>query len=556
MTRVFAPILAVALLLAALCSAHAQKVYPQRWVYVSRNQNRDRDVEDIRAIVETASEHGLNGMVLTGGFDTMDLRDEAYFRRLEQVQAICRDAKIEIIPIIFSIGYGSAILAHNPNLAAGIPVQDALFVVKGDQANLVPDPPVAVVNGDFEQFEGDRFAAYDFHDDPGKVSFVDQQAPHGGKACIRFENFQQPNGHARIMEQITVHPHRYYRVSLWVKTEDLDPPRSFAIQVYDDRHCIAPVSTPVRATQDWTKVQMAFNSLGNEKVKLYAGLWGGRSGKLWLDDFSIEELGFTNVLRRPGTPVTVKSEDGTVTYEEGKDYEKVVDPQLHPSRADHDGPPLHILPDSRIKDGQRLRVSFYHSLGVNDGQVTVCMSEPEVYDILRKTAETIHEHLGARKFLLSMDEIRAGGGCAACKARHMTMGEILGDCITKEVQILRDTTPAAEVYIWSDMLDPNHNAHGDYYLVDGDFTGSWEHVPKDLIIACWYYEKREQSLKFFSDLGFRTLAGAYYDGDSLDNCRGWLEALDRTPNALGIMYTTWRDKYDLLGPFGDLVTKR
>jgi len=105
------------------------------------------------------------------------------------------------------------------------------------------------------------------------------------------------------------------------------------------------------------------------------------------------------------------------------------------------------------------------------------------------------------------------------------------------------------------MLDPNHNAHDNYYLVDGDFTGSWEHVPKDLIIVCWYHEKRKESLKFFSDLGFRTLAGAYYDGDTLENPRNWLETLSRTPRARGIMYTTWQSKYALLADFGDLVIR-
>jgi hypothetical protein len=74
------------------------------------------------------------------------------------------------------------------------------------------------------------------------------------------------------------------------------------------------------------------------------------------------------------------------------------------------------------------------------------------------------------------------------------------------------------------MLDPNHNAHADYYLVDGDFTGSWNWMPKDLVIVCWYYQKRNESLKFFSSLGFPPScfrkkaggAGAYYDGDTLD----------------------------------------
>jgi hypothetical protein len=73
---------------------------------------------------------------------------------------------------------------------------------------------------------------------------------------------------------------------------------------------------------------------------------------------------------------------------------------------------------------------------------------------------------------------------------------------------------------------------------------------------CWYFDKRAPSLAHFSGNGFRTFAGAYYDGDTLDNPKGWLEALDATPDAIGIMYTTWLDKYGLLADFGDLVSRR
>ncbi len=183
------------------------------------------------------------------------------------------------------------------------------------------------------------------------------------------------------------------------------------------------------------------------------------------------------------------------------------------------------------------------------------MSEPKPYEIWAKQAELIHRHLGPSKYLLSMDEIRAGGSCRACKDRGLSMARILGDCITRQVGIIRSVNPKAEVLIWSDMLDPHHNAHGDYYLVEGDFAGSWKHVPKDLIIVCWYYEKRGESLPFFSSLGFRTLAGAYYDGDTLENPQGWLDVLDKTPDAIGIMYTTWQDKYDLLAAFGDMLDR-
>jgi len=187
------------------------------------------------------------------------------------------------------------------------------------------------------------------------------------------------------------------------------------------------------------------------------------------------------------------------------------------------------------------------------------MSEPKVYDIWRAAARLVEQKLRPAKYLLSMDEIRTAGSCEACKKRGLTLGQILGDCLTKQLQMLRESNPSAEVWVWSDMLDPNHNANPArkyYYLAEGNFTDSWKYVPKELGILCWYFAKRHASLAHFSSLGFKTLAGAYYDADTLDNPKAWLEALDATPGASGILYTTWLDKYALLGPFGDLVSRR
>jgi hypothetical protein len=56
--------------------------------------------------------------------------------------------------------------------------------------------------------------------------------------------------------------------------------------------------------------------------------------------------------------------------------------------------------------------------------------------------------------------------------------------------------------------------------------------------------------------GFKTLPRAYCDGGAPDSPHGWLETLDKTPQAVGIMYRTWQNKYDLLAPFGDLLNRR
>lgn len=549
--------LAVVMLVAELCPASQAKEYPDRWVYVSRSLGSDKDVADVERIVQTASEHGLNGMVLSAGLDRLDKQSPEYLERLRKVREICEKAHVEIIPGIFSVGYGSSVLAYNRNLAAGIPVIDAPFLVKDGEAHFQPDRAVTIANGGFEQHKGDRFEGYQLQDRPGEVSFADSQVFKSGGASLRFENFERyEHGHGRIMQEVEVQPHRCYRLSFWVKTDALEPKDAFRVLVLaTDGRDLAPYDPGIAATTDWRHVIMGFNSLGYEKVRVYAGVWGGKAGRFWIDDFAIEEVALLNVLRRPGTPVTVRNADTGEPYEEGRDFGPVAD-RLLTFRFDHEPPKVMIPPGSRIADGQRLKVSYYHGMGVNAGQVSICMSEPEVYEIWKKQAELMHKYLAPSKYLLAMDEIRAGGSCQACKQRHLSMAQILGDCITKQVAILRQPNPKAEVFCWSDMLDPNHNAHGSYYLVEGDFTGSWNYVPRDLGIVCWYFEKRKESLAFFSSHGFRTVAGAYYDADTLENPRGWLDTLDKTPNAVGIMYTTWQDKYTLLGSFGDLVSGR
>jgi hypothetical protein len=268
----------------------------------------------------------------------------------------------------------------------------------------------------------------------------------------------------------------------------------------------------------------------------------------------VEEVGPVNVLHRPGTPVTVRNEDGTVVYAEGKDYAALETPHLSPWRDDGEALPLKLLPGGRIRDGERLRVSWYHSMVIYDGQVTVCMGEPELYEIFDREAKVLIEKLHPNSVLLNMDEIRMGGTCQACRGRNM--GELLGECITKEAAILRNYAPSLQIYIWSDMLDPNHNAHGNYYLVDGDFTGSWDHVPKNLIMTVWGGEPDEASLKFFSGRGSRTMVACYYDADNLKDVEGWLKLAPQTPKLRGFMYTPWERKYSLLPAFGDLLWRK
>jgi hypothetical protein len=544
--------------LLALCSAaSAAAPYQDRFVWVfGYGLSKDSDVTEIDKLLETAAQHGINGAVLSASLDSLTQKTPDYFRRLDAVAKTCERLHIELIPSVFSVGYGSPALSFNKMLAEGLPVTDAPFLVQGDSARIVPDESIKIPNGGFEDFRANnRLSGFGFYDQPGEISFVDTDVKHSGKASLRLENFKaNPHGHGRINLKVKLQPHRCYRVSLWVKTENLSPTNALRVMALakGDRE-LAPRSFNVPATTDWRKLSMLVNSMDNGEITLYAGMWGGQSGKLWFDDWSIEEVGPINVLHRPGTPVTVRSEDGATTFTEGKDYAPLEDRNFAHYRPDHDAATLRILPNSRIKTGQTLKVSWYHPMLIHDSQVSVCMAEPELYEIMDREAKALSDHLHPKRVLLNMDEIRMGGTCEACKGKDMA--QLLGQCITRQEEILRKHIPGVRVYVWSDMLDPNHNAHDNYYLVQGSFANSWKYVPRDLVMAVWGGEPRKKSLKFFEAEGFSTLVACYYDAPNLDDVKGWINLAKDTKNVRGFMYTPWTRNYQLLGAFGDLIGK-
>jgi hypothetical protein len=531
----------------------APRLYRDRWVYVGTDFGTDQELSRVESIARTASEHGVNGMLLSAGFDGMDLKSPEELQRLVRLKQTCDQLHVEIIPTAFGVGYGGGVMAHDKNLAAGQPVRGALFLAGEHEAHFAPDPPVEIANAGFEQQQGDLPAGFTAQ---GARATLDTSVAHSGKASVRFEDFSGPEGGVYISQPLRVHPYRCYRLRAWVKTENAGPRMAIhLLAVAPDGRDLSYMEPPLPETSDWHEVKWGFNSWYADHVTFRAGVSDGKRGKVWIDDVAIEEVGLTNVLRRPGTPVKVRNEKTGEVYEEGRDFAAIKDPQLN-FFWDHEGPAIQLPPGSRIHAGDRLRVDYYHGTTIYRDQTALDMSEPAVYEVWQHQVPLIEKYLAPGKYFLSMDEVRVGGFCEACQRRHLSMAQILGDCVKRQYDMIRVANPQAEVYVWSDMFDPNHNALEKYYLVNGSFDGTWKYIPKDLVMACWYYEKRDLSLGFFSKLGFQTLAGAYYDADNLDNPKGWLESLDRTPGALGIMYTTWENKFELLPAFGDLVSKR
>jgi hypothetical protein len=539
--------------------------FDRRWFYAASNLLVAKNVDELIALIERAGKAGYNGMLLADyKLNILDRMPTHYFEHTARVRKAAEAAKVEIIPSVFPIGYSEGILAHDPNLAEGMPVEKIPFLVKGREASLVPKPASRLLNGGLEEAQGHAFARFSFQDDPGKATFADRSVVHGGKTSCRMQDVARnsSSGNARLIQRVTVRPHGCYRFSCWAKTKDLASPDAFHLTVIGAREGARPLTFfegGLQATQGWTQLDVVFNTLDQDEVILYVGLWGGGTGTLWVDDLKLEELSLVNVLRREGCPLTVTSSDGRTTFQEGRDFEPIRDPDLgqvpYAGIIDfrHAGPRVRITANSRIKDGDTIHVSWYHPVIVHGYQVMCCLSDPKLLDVLRDQARRVNDLYHPKTFLMSHDEIRVANWCRACQTRKKTPGALLADNTRKCVEILRAINPKARVAVWSDMYDPQHNAVDGYYLVNGTLKGSWEGLDRDVIVANWNSGHAKESLRWFADRGHPQLIAGYYDVDDLSNFRTWEAASRGIPKVQGFMYTTWQHKYRLLETYADAM---
>jgi hypothetical protein len=514
-----------------LVTANAEPL--QRWLYLSQNLWPEENVPKIEQLFRRAAKAGYTHVLLADSkFGKLGDMDERYFRHVERVKSLARELNMEIIPALFPIGYSNDILWHDPNLIEALPVRDQLLEVNNGLAQL--KPAALLKGGDFSELK--QWSWYD----PAVSNYQ-------GAALIK-----NPNGqNARIVQKLKLAPFHQYHLTVRVKTEDFRGNPEVKILAGDQG--LNYNNLGVARTQDWKTHHVVFNSLDHTEVNLYLGCWGGATGSLWFDDAALEESALVNLVRRDGAPLIVKNEKGE-TLVEGKDYDRVIDSKMgsHPWKGSydiwHDPPVIRTT----LPNGSRLGVSYYHAVTVHDDQASICLSEPRTIELLRDQARRMHAAWGAKGYMMSHDEIRVLNWCGACEKRHLSAGALLADNVKTCTQILREVNPGGRIYVWSDMFDPNHNAHKDYYLVHGDLSGSWEGLDRDVIIVPWYFEKRRESLKFFADRGHKQVIAGYYD-HAPDQIAEWLTAAKGLPGISGVMYTTWEFKYNDLEKFASLV---
>ncbi len=564
------------LLLAALAAlpldaatSAAPKADEMRWVYLSHNFMFAKNVDTSIEMLTRAAKAGYNGVALTDckfarWFETVTVRRPEYDQNLKRLRQACRDLKMGCY--VFAGDQGTDLLANDPNLAEGMPVVDAPFVVRGGA--LVPADSTAPTNLSFEESTRAHEPTGWNVDDPGTVCFLDDAVSSAGKRSVRIEAGPGKNAHGngRIFQVLKVEPFRYYHLSAMVKTDGFGHTNTFTFWVgKPGQQTLNHQSWDIQETQDWKRFDVVFNTLDNTEVNVFIGSWGGQKGKLWIDDLRFEPGGFVNLLRRDGCPFSVVSTDGKTTYKEGADFADAKDPKMGNTQWPglyaywYEQPVVKVPSGSRLKEGDRVKIGYSHAMICLGYGVSACMNEPKIWPLIERNLAEMHQVLEPDGYILCHDEIRQGGWDHSCAASGRTPLQSLRDNVKTCVALITKEDPGKPIFAWNDMFDPYHNAskHDAYdYLVKGKdpFHGSWEALDPAITILNWHGhpEKRAESLKFFADRGHQQILCGFYDSTS-DNMIPWMQEAQGLKGIVGAMYTTWGLNYDELEKFQQVV---
>ena len=542
----------------------------RRWLLIQNNFQVAANVARVNAILDRAKAAGYNGAVFAdvkfGRLDDGSLID-AYPSYLRAVLTHARNLGLTVLPATADFGYSESILWHDPDLAEGLPVRDEPYRAQGGR--LLPDDTDAprLPNPDFETLPagGDTFPGWDYQDAPGAATFVDRAVRHGGRASLRMEDLGRtnaPSGNGRVYKRLAVKPFRHLHLRVWVKTEGFQGGEVRALVLAQNpSRTLQWNSIPVQATQDWTPFDVTFNTLTHEEILVYLGVWGGERGRIWWDDALLEPAGLVNLVRRPGAPLEARLADGRL-LDEGADLAPITDPRSGrvpwPGNFDlwHEPPTITLTAGSRVREGDPVRLSYYHTALIYGGQVAASLLEPRALEIVAGQLSSLRREFQAAGafsgWMLSHDEIRVHGWDQAPKAGIGRPGENLADNIRRVRAAAEALDPAAALYVWSDMFDPFHNAADSempFYLVNGNWAGSWEGLDPRMGVVNWNSQpgKRRDSAAFFAARGHRQILAGYYDqqpdrfGD-----RAWLADLRGVPGIEGVLYAQWGSGYDNL----------
>ena len=146
-----------------------------------------------------------------------------------------------------------------------------------------------LANGSFEQAAGKEPAAWKTHTWQGSGLFEHAATGRTGERSVTISS--ESGGDLSWFIRVAVEPFSRYRLSGWIKTENLQLRGGQGALL--NIHNMQQVRTrAIGGTRDWTRVEVEFETESPDTLQINClfGGWGLATGKAWFDDVELELL--------------------------------------------------------------------------------------------------------------------------------------------------------------------------------------------------------------------------------------------------------------------------
>lgn len=520
--------------------ATAANVVQNRWVYYSMKIQNENALSEFIKFAKDASRYEYNGIIVAASFDIISDNMIRYGSIYHSMKKICDKLNLDIIPMLASVGYAGPIIYRNRNIAAAFAINEVDCVINNNIVKLnIDDLNDFIFYENFENTNQNFLASFDLQDSPGSQTFIDSTIYYYGTSSLKFD-ISKNKKNLRIAKKIKITPYKSCNISFYLRSCDMNLKDKVSIKILrDDNTCVIEKDFDVNNDERWIKVDLDFNSLDNEVLNVYIGVWNGDKGEFWIDELLISyNNNFNNLIVNNSAKVSIVDIVNKNLIYEGDNVSLLSNYTLR------------INDSVTISNLYNYKINYYKSYLLNKDQIGVCLTGQSLYDHLKKQIAVIHKIFSPKFYFLSIDEIRQSCMCQSCRDVSGGMAEILGQCVDRLHKIIGSFDNNAKVLVWSDMFDPNVNGKTTkYYMSTTTGNLSWLYLPKEVIPVLWDSSTASDSLQHFYKNGFTVMIASYYDDKTMQISNRWKQASRCFDNINGYIYTTWKNDYSNLKNF-------
>jgi hypothetical protein len=351
--------------------------------------------------------------------------------------------------------------------------------------------------------------------------------------------------------QISLTAFAAYTLRFRLRTEKEDSPLLILIEGGGAHSRLDKVIIHPQPYQDWTDYSTRFSTFQWDNAKLYFQSNEYIPGGAWIKDVYLETAPPENMLRRDDTYVNVYHEPEHILLSENVDYHVIeTDKISHEKFIKH--PKFEAIQGGRLTTGDTVSVDWFTAVIYQGKRETECFSLDAPLEDFADKISGLRQMFEPDGYNLLINEVAYAGYDPLCTSRNLSPGELAGNYVQRQYEIIQAADSGAPVRIYGDPFDVwVHDARAHRVSKANWNDGAMECISPDieLMMLMDYSTNPDSSLAFYSRHGHPSVVAMLGTAarDQIDQAI----SLAKTHQANGLQIYDWEaEGYERLNELG------